>query len=164
MTKLVFSLLGLLVFAAIVTVNGQSRSVLDVPVEDLIKRFESKSDTIFVVNFWATWCLPCVKEIPEFNKIGMRHQNKPVKVIMANLDFPNQKESRLMPFLDKNEVKHEVVMTLTPRGGAWIEQVDEAWTGAIPATIVLHNGKRRFFEGEINNSGILEMMNTVIKQ
>ncbi len=127
---------------------GQTRTIKDVTIADLKKRVEAASDTIFVVNFWATWCQPCVKEIPEFNKIPKTYQQKPVKVIMANLDFPNQKESRVLPFLQNNTVTHEVIMAITPRGGKWINSIDKSWSGAIPATIIWHNGQKHFHEGE----------------
>lgn len=140
---------------------AQKRSVPDVAIDQLLKRIESPSDTIYVVNFWATWCLPCVKEIPEFNKIPDSFRQKPVKVIMANLDFPNQKASRLMPFLEKHTIKGEVVMAITPRGGDWIERVNISWSGAIPATIFLHKGKQSFHEGEIDYQAIEKYINTL---
>jgi thiol-disulfide isomerase/thioredoxin len=130
--------------------QGQANAIKDVPVAQLQKRIESASDTIFVVNFWATWCQPCVKEIPEFNKIPLFYKSKPVKVIMANLDFPNQKESRVVPFLKNHSVTHEVVMIITPRGGEWIDETDSSWSGAIPATVIWHQGKKYFHEGETN--------------
>lgn len=142
--------------------EGQTSILKDVPVSELKQRIEAASDTIYVVNFWATWCLPCVKEIPEFNKIPTTYRQKPVKVIMANLDFPNQKESRVLPFLQKNTVAHEVIMTITPRGGEWIDSMDEAWSGAIPATIIWHNGQKYFHEGETHYEEIIEWIDSTL--
>lgn len=144
----------LIVTAILLTIlihsQGQTKSIKNIPIAELQKRVEFASDTIFVVNFWATWCQPCVKEIPEFNKIPNSYRNKPVKVIMASLDFLNQKESRVVPFLKNHTVTHEVFMTITPRGGDWIDGVDSSWSGAIPATIIYHDGKKHFHEGETN--------------
>jgi thiol-disulfide isomerase/thioredoxin len=142
--------------------EAQTRNISDLPVADLKKRVETSSDTIFVVNFWATWCLPCVKEIPEFNKIPKTYGGKPVKVIMANLDFPNQKESRVIPFLQNTPITHEVIMTITPRGGEWIDSMDKSWSGAIPATIILHKGQRFFHEGETTYEELEEWIDRLL--
>jgi len=149
-------------FVAFGLAEAQKRVVPNVAIEDLVKRIEYPSDTIFIVNFWATWCLPCVKEIPEFNRVATVHRQKPVKVIMASLDFPNQKESRLLPFLGNHTVRGEVIMTITPRGGAWIERVESRWSGAIPATLFLHDGKRSFREGEITFDQIMTEVNSLL--
>jgi thiol-disulfide isomerase/thioredoxin len=143
-------------------IYSQNVKVNNIGVDDLLKRITTTSDTIYIVNFWATWCLPCIKEIPEFNKIKTTYKNKPVKVIMANLDFPNQKESRLIPFMRNNVITHEVVLTVTPRGGEWINIVDSSWSGAIPATLVIHKNKRRFYEGELKYDDIVGFVESVL--
>lgn len=152
----------LLLLTAVIGGHAEARKIEDVPVEKLKQRVEKASDTIFVLNFWATWCQPCVKEIPEFNKIPNTYKGKPVKVIMANLDFPNQKDSRVLPFLETNEVKHEVLMTITPRGGEWIEAMDPTWSGAIPATIIMYKGKRFFHEGETKYETIIKWIESLL--
>jgi thiol-disulfide isomerase/thioredoxin len=158
-----FKLISILLLSTLFySIQGQTRSIHDVPIADLQKRVETASDTIYVVNFWATWCQPCVKEIPEFNKIPSSYRQKPVKVIMANLDFANQKESRVVPFLQNNTVVHEVIMAITPRGGEWIDKMDKAWSGAIPATIVLHNGQRYFHEGETHYEEIIGWIDSLL--
>ncbi|SKB68863.1 TlpA disulfide reductase family protein [Alkalitalea saponilacus] len=154
-------LLSLLAISISLTAMGETREVPDVEISQLLKRIETPSDTIYVVNFWATWCLPCVKEIPEFNRIEKSYQGQPVQVIMASLDFPNQKESRVLPFLENHTVTHDVILTVTPRGGEWISRVDNAWTGAIPATLIINRDRRSFYEGEINYERLMEMIGEV---
>lgn len=135
--------------------SAQNENIPNISVDQLLECIEKPSDTIFVVNFWATWCQPCVKEIPELNKIGTQFENKPVKVIMASLDFPNQKESRLIPFIGVNHISHPVILLTPPRGGDWISKINDRWSGAIPATLVIHKGKRAFHEGEITYNEIV---------
>jgi thiol-disulfide isomerase/thioredoxin len=148
MFRIYIILLSAFLFCADYTV-GQNPEIPNIPVQQLLERIDKQSDTIFVVNFWATWCVPCIKEIPEFNKIGSHYQNQPIKVIMASLDFPNQKETRLVPFLTANKVIHSVFLMITPRGGDWISEVDKNWSGAIPATVLVHGNSRVFHEGEM---------------
>ncbi len=80
----------------------------EVPIFDnypaLEKTVLSDSDAVYVVNFWATWCGPCVKELPYFEQLNSENIN--VKVVLVSLDFKNQFESKLIPFLKKK--KHQI--------------------------------------------------------
>jgi thiol-disulfide isomerase/thioredoxin len=100
------------------------------------------------VNFWATWCAPCVKEIPYFEKIASEFENRKLKVILINLDFPNHYESRLLPFVQSNGIKSKIVMLDDPDANRWINQVDPRWSGSIPATLIYNKYERKFFEQE----------------
>src|SRR6056297_1630768 len=61
----------------------------------------AESNDIYIFNFWATWCAPCVKEIGYFEKIKREYTDKGVHVILINLDFKDQIQERVMPFLRK---------------------------------------------------------------
>lgn len=152
---------GMMVFVSTLSRAQQQTTIPDLTVENLLQRIEKASDTIFVVNFWATWCQPCVEEIPEFNKIEATHHQKPVKVIMASLDFPNQKASRLIPFLENHPVQNPVYLIMQPRGGDWITRIAPEWSGAIPATLVIHRKGRLFHEGELTYPEIKAMLNRI---
>src|SRR5512142_2271974 len=66
------------------------------------------TDTLYIVNFWASWCVPCREELPAFEKIGDKYSKMKVKVLLVSLDFPNQLETRLLPFIKKYKLKSEV--------------------------------------------------------
>lgn len=154
-------LTGMMVFVSPLSRAQQPTTIPDLTVENLLQRIEKASDTIFVVNFWATWCQPCVEEIPEFNKIQPTHHQKPVKVIMASLDFPNQKISRLNPFVSEHPVLNPVYLLIQPRGGDWITRIAPEWSGAIPATLVIHGQERLFHEGELTYHEITALLNRI---
>jgi len=119
---------------------------------------------VTLVNFWATWCTPCVAEIPEFNKIPTQFNHRPVKVILVSLDFQGQKEKRIIPFIKANKISHTVVHLITPRGGDWINAIDPSWSGAIPATLLVYQqSKRTFFEGQLDYPGIVSLMENTLK-
>ncbi|MFT5167540.1 MAG: thiol-disulfide isomerase/thioredoxin, partial [Saprospiraceae bacterium] len=63
--------------------------------EALVPLFEKQNDTTYVINFWATWCKPCVAELPYFEELHNRYKGKKVKVLLISLDFPNQIEKKL---------------------------------------------------------------------
>lgn len=100
----------------------------------------------YVVNFWATWCVPCVKELPYFEQLNKEYKDKNVEVILVSLDFPKQYDSKLKPFLEKHQVKSRVMALNDTDMNTWIPKVDENWSGAIPATIIYNKEKRQFYE------------------
>ncbi len=118
--------------------------------EELRPLLQTKSDTTFVVNFWATWCSPCVKEIPHFERLQKEHSGKQLKVILVNLDFPNHYDTRLIPFVTERKIKSKVVMLDDPNANYWINEVDPQWSGAIPATLVFNKSQNAFFEKELS--------------
>ncbi|WP_026705902.1 TlpA family protein disulfide reductase [Flavobacterium soli] len=104
------------------------------------------NDTTYVVNFWATWCMPCIEELPYFEKLNAEYKDQKVKVILVSLDMSKQVESRLIPFMQKKKLQSKVLLLNDPDANAWIERVDQSWSGAIPATVIYKKQNRKFYE------------------
>ena len=105
-----------------------------------------KDDNVHVVNFWATWCAPCIKEIPHFEKLNANYKDKNVDVLLVSLDFPFNYEKKLKPFINEKRLQSKVVALDDPDMNSWMPKVNEEWTGAIPITIIYNKGKRQFYE------------------
>ncbi|HTO34940.1 MAG TPA: TlpA disulfide reductase family protein, partial [Flavobacterium sp.] len=105
-----------------------------------------KNDTVYVVNFWATWCVPCVEELPHFEKLNAEYKERDFKMLLVSLDFPKMAESRVIPFIKEKDLKAEVVLLNDPDANRWIEKVSKDWSGAIPATLIYKNNTREFYE------------------
>jgi thiol-disulfide isomerase/thioredoxin len=107
---------------------------------------EKKNGKTYVVNFWATWCAPCVKELPAFEKINKVYSNKNVEVLLVSLDFPKQVKKRLIPFINQKKVRSKVVLLDDVNEDFWIKAIDSSWSGALPATIIYSEKGRAFYE------------------
>lgn len=105
-----------------------------------------KNDSIYVVNFWATWCAPCVEELPYFEDLGEKYASKKVKVVLASLDMPEHKLSKVVPFANKMKLSSDVLLLDDIRSHYWIPKVDSTWSGAIPATLIYNAKTSRFYE------------------
>lgn len=123
---------------------------------DIAPLFQQDNDTTYVVNFWATWCKPCVAELPYFQQLAADHENDPVRLILISLDFPMQVESRLVPFVQERELEQEVVVLLDGKYNDWIDLVSTEWTGAIPATLFYKGTQRHFLGTSVHSTAELE--------
>lgn len=129
--------------------NKEVVSSFDLEVYDYdgLKPLINKADDkVHVVNFWATWCAPCVKELPYFEKINSDYKNKNVEVLLVSLDFPRQYETKLMPFIKKRNIESKIVCFDDVDQNRWIPDINEKWSGALPATIIYKGDKRKFYE------------------
>lgn len=126
---------------------------------------KGKEDTLYVLNFWATWCKPCVEELPFFERANKEFKGKPVKVVLASLDFPKQLESRLNPYLIDNKIQSKVLLLNAPHENIWIPKVDGEWSGAIPATLFINpkKGTREFHEKSYTWEELLQTINNNLK-
>jgi thiol-disulfide isomerase/thioredoxin len=121
------------------------------------------TDSVYVVNFWATWCAPCVREIPAFEEIHAKYSPEKVKVVLVSLDFPNQLESRVLPFMERMNIQSKVILLDDPYSNRWIGRVSEEWSGAIPATVIYSKDYRAFFEREFKFEELEEIIKPLIQ-
>jgi len=109
-----------------------------------------KDDKTYVVNFWATWCAPCVKELPYFETLNENYKSNNLEVVLVSLDFPKQYDKRLKPFMVKHQLKSKVMALNDTDSNTWINKISPEWTGAIPATLIYNKNKRQFYEHSFN--------------
>jgi thiol-disulfide isomerase/thioredoxin len=133
----------LLIFFIGLLFNGFSQTVSVYKIEQLLNRLKI-SDSVYVVNFWATWCKPCVEELPLLEAFQKAHPE--IKVLLVTLDFKEELTKKVIPFLKKKNFSSECVLLDETNGQAFIDQIDKRWSGAIPMTLIC---KKRFSEKQI---------------
>lgn len=152
--------------ATIETNETESISEIKIPsfnFNELEPLLNKKNDTTYVVNFWATWCKPCIKELPAFEKINEQYASQKVKVILVSLDFSGQMESRLIPFVKKRQIKSDVILLDDPDANGWIPKVNKEWSGAIPATLMYNQKGRKFYERSFTYEEIETELKSILK-
>jgi thiol-disulfide isomerase/thioredoxin len=141
-------------------VSGQGVKLID--SEELVTLASRSDDTTYVINFWATWCSPCVKEIGYFEELHTAHGNRKFKVLLVSLDFPNQVDRRVIPFLEEKEISAPVMLMTDLDYNAWIERIDKSWSGAIPATLIYNRDQRVFLEQELTREELWEHVTQIM--
>jgi len=136
---------------SVAAVHAQNVPVIG--LDQLESRLNAGGDTTYVVNFWATWCGPCVKELPYFEALHKAREAQKVKVLLITLDFTEQLETKVIPFLESHAIKSEVQLLDESNPNKWIPRVSEGWSGAIPATLFVNANKktRHFHEGSFKD-------------
>src|SRR5690349_13612532 len=136
---------------------AQGPTVIKYP--DLEKILSGPSDTTYVVNFWATWCGPCIKELPHFESVGKEYAQKRVKVLLVSLDFKKDLETKVKPFLVKRKIQSQVLLLDETDYNSWIDKITPQWSGAIPMTLIVNKNRNiRHFIGQEVKAGELETL------
>ncbi len=160
MNKLLAVFLHLCICAA----YGQTAEVAK--FAEVQKVLSSANDTTYIVNFWATWCVPCVKEFPAFQELAHKHRNEKVKLVMISLDFASEREKTLVPFLAKHPIEAKVLLLDEPDYNSWIDKVDKAWGGEIPVTLMINvaKGIHGFFDHDFTPQSLEETFTKTINK
>lgn len=129
----------------------QAQDVRVYKADALMERVAAGNDTLYILNFWATWCVPCVKEMPEFNRLHQLYKDRPVKILLVSLDFKEAVPHKLIGFIKKRKILPEVVWLDETDANSFIPKIEESWEGSIPATLLLYSRQayRKFFEGMV---------------
>ena len=129
---------------------AQAQQIQSCTSESILRKAASP-DTVYVINFWATWCIPCVQELPEFNALNREFGAKPVKIFLVSLDFKEDYPFKLAAFVERKRLTPEVLWLSETDPNIFIPKIEESWEGSIPATLIIQPGHfRKFIEGQIS--------------
>ncbi|WP_456312458.1 TlpA disulfide reductase family protein [Pseudomonas shirazensis] len=137
------------------SLTAQSQKVKLLNIDQLQERVKNGKDSTYVVNFWATWCAPCIKELPNFEKLGAEYKVQKVNVLLVTVDFKSKLTSAVEPFVKRKNLKNEVFLLDESNPQEYIDRIDPSWSGSIPATLFIKNDKRKFLESELTYEQLL---------
>ena len=160
----VYRYISIVVLLVLLSCNNQSKDTIEVvDFDGLYSKIDLSADKTYVLNFWATWCAPCVKELPHFEEINKEFKDKNTEVILVSLDFPSQIETKLKPYLKKNEIKSKVILLDDSKMNSWVPKVSENWDGGIPATLIVNPSNYNFYPKPFKKEELFTEINKVLK-
>ena len=146
--KILKIILLLLLFTGIVSVKGQTIPSWKVTkLQDYI----SKSDSVLIINFWATFCKPCIEEIPYFESTVSKYKDQKVKLLLVSLDLKDEYPNNIRSFATKNNYASKIIWLNETNADYFCPRVDKKWSGGIPSTLIINpkTGYRKFFEDQL---------------
>jgi thiol-disulfide isomerase/thioredoxin len=119
-----------------------------------------ENDTLYVINFWATWCKPCIEELPAFVGAENDLRSEKVRFIYISMDFKREFNTRFIPFVEQHLKGRTVYLLDEPDYNAWISKVNDQWQGEIPATLLIRNhpAVSSFQNSLLSSSELLQLL------
>lgn len=147
MKKIVCLLFGF----TLIYINSLAQEVKVIKYPELLNMMKQCNDDVVIYNFWATWCAPCIREMPHFETVDKKDG---VTVRFISMDDVRKLEESVKPFLKKKDIKAEVYLLDETDFNAFIDKVDNRWSGAIPASVIFDCSEQEklFYEKEFKNS------------
>lgn len=152
-------------FLSFLWVNGNAQAIKKLSMDDVLAMVE-KSTTPIVVNFWATWCPPCVAELPYLEKQVQANKDKNVKLLLVSLDFEDDYSKVLPRFAKANKLTGEVVWLNESDASEFCPKVDKKWEGVIPVTLMVNPATkyRKFYTGGLTEKQIEKALKDLTKE
>ncbi len=138
--------------------------VIDIPELKIL--LADKSQPYHVINFWATWCKPCIQELPHFEKMRLEYASKGIRFSLISLDFKDQLDSKVKFFIAKKGYTHfKHYLMGESDTNAWIDFVSKDWQGEIPATLFINHKKHTkvFQSGSYSESSLRKTIEKMIR-
>lgn len=152
------SVANLFLFLLLLSVlPAQSQSVRIIKFDQLKQMVDRPNDSLYVVNFWATWCAPCVKELPQFESVRQQYANRKLNVLLVSLDDKKTLTTKVTPFVRNRKIRSRVVLLDESDLNTWVDKLTPEWSGALPMTLILNKQRNiRKFIGQPVKEGELE--------
>ena len=136
----------------VITATANAQEIVKVKIPDIERLMALKDSGVLVLNFWATFCKPCVAEIPSFIEITNKYKSGEVKLVLVSLDLPSYYPAKIAAFSKKHKFITNIMWLAETNADYFCPRIDSSWSGSIPATLIINskNNYRFFVEGEIS--------------
>ncbi len=133
---------GILAVVCILSLNfAKSQSYTEKSFSQMEEFLQNNQDTLYIINFWATWCKPCLEELPAFEAINKNLSDYKIRIILVSLDTEANRKKSLEPFLAEHKLQNEIWVFPDKKPSDWIDKINPVWQGSIPGTLFLNNTK-----------------------
>jgi thiol-disulfide isomerase/thioredoxin len=156
---------GLLVMMPLFCAAVSAQEIKAVKVTDLEKIIR-ESKRPLVVNFWATWCKPCLEEIPYFQQEAIAHRKDSLELIFVSVDYKEEFPKGIAAMAAKRNISSTVVWLNESNADYFCPRIDKNWSGAVPSTLFINNktGYRRFREEQVPEDELKKLVSETIAQ
>lgn len=148
------------------SLKGNTQVVTPIDKNQLIELTKKEGDSLYIINFWATWCAPCVRELPYFNAANKKYSDK-ISMQLISMDFDDQLEERVIPFFSRKNFSDygmDKYLITSMDYDNWMPEIDKNWSGSIPATLFYNKTKKvyHFHEGDYEEEELYHTIDSLL--
>lgn len=154
-----YLLIGILI--TLINIPSFAQEIPVIKYDGLVELMQEDNGKIKVINFWATWCAPCVAEMPDFEKFSADYADKNVEVVFVSLDFAENLD-KVEKFIERKGYDSKVVLLDEIDYDSWLPKIDKSWSGSIPATLILSDSEQNFTEGSLHYEDLEEKVQSFL--
>jgi thiol-disulfide isomerase/thioredoxin len=148
-----------ILFSMMFAIRTAAQKAEAITLKELQARLSAKSDKVLVVNFWATWCAPCIHELPYFE--ALHAKNDKVQVLLVSMDYDLDSDpAKVERFIERKKLLSKVLFLKADNPNSWIDKIEKRWSGALPATLVINTqtNNREFVQGEVGEAQLEKLI------
>ncbi len=143
---------------------SQAQPIKKIKMNELLKRIDTTTVPL-VVNFWATWCGPCVRELPWFEKTVPDFDKKKVKLLLVSIDYPGEYPKAIAAFAKKYGFRSEILWLDESNPDEFCPKLDKHWEGTIPVTLMVNNARqyREFYNQQLPEARLKQELQKLVQ-
>ncbi len=155
----------LIITASLLLGNAYAQTIPKWKITDVENYVAKEENDVLVINMWATFCKPCVAELPGFIKVVDLYKKQNVKLLLVSLDLPSFYPNKIASFAKKHKFNSNIVWLQETDADYFCPKIDKAWSGSIPATLFINKktGYRKFLEEEMSAAIFEKELQAAIK-
>jgi len=144
--------------------SGTAQEIKKIKVKDL-QAYIQESTHPLIVNFWATYCSPCIEEIPYFQNAVSKNKDKDIELLLVSLDLPGYFPEKIAAFAQDKAFKSPIIWLNETNADYFCPMIDKRWSGGIPASLFVNNKThfRKFFERQLTEPQLEETIKEMLR-
>ena len=148
--------ISFLVFMLVILFNKTDAQQIQKIKIKVLTDLTATSDSVLIINFWATFCKPCVEEIPDLIKLAKKYKKEKASLYLVSLDLEDYYPEKIKKFVAKKKYAAKIAWLDESNADYFCAFIDASWSGAIPATLFINNknGYKKFYEKQLSATEI----------
>ena len=148
--------ISFLVFMLVILFNKTDAQQIQKIKIKVLTDLTATSDSVLIINFWATFCKPCVEEIPYLIKLAKKYKKEKASLYLVSLDLEDYYPEKIKKFVAKKKYAAKIAWLDESNADYFCPLIDASWSGGIPATLFINNktGYKKFYEKQLSATEI----------
>jgi thiol-disulfide isomerase/thioredoxin len=146
------------------TIGLNAQEIKAIKVTELARAIR-ESKTPLVINFWATFCVPCIQEMPYFQEMTKKYESKNVALMFVSLDLREAYPIKVNAMANKLKLTSPVVWLNETNADYFCPLIDSSWSGGMPSSLFVNNstGYHKFFEDQLSREKLEKEIQAMLK-